>query len=174
MCQMVFCEGWWRCRLAESPTIGAPSRTGYHHELILFSATQPTQLPAMAPKKKPIGRPVDYSKSQMTKALNAVQDDDVSPYLAAQQHGVPKSTLLDQMKGSKASDEQIQPAQRLSRSQEEGIVTWILRQEKLGYAPTSSFVRSLVTSILKKNGDVRPFIPRLPDASDAVCIVHFP
>ncbi|MBE1616056.1 hypothetical protein IDF54_14470, partial [Flavobacterium sp. SaA2.13] len=47
-------------------------------------------------------------------------------------------------------------AQRLSALQEEGITTWILRQEKLGYAPTASLVRSLATAILKKNGDMKP------------------
>jgi hypothetical protein len=38
----------------------------------------------------------------------------------------------------------------------QNIVTWILRQEKLGYAPTASFVRPLVTSVLQENGDTKP------------------
>lgn len=110
----------------------------------------------MAPKKKPYGRSKNYEQSQIYDAAFAVTDEGLTPYSAANRFGVPKSTLLKQMKGARPSNEQMQPAQRLSRDQEEDIVKWILRQEKLGYAPSSSFVRSLVTSILKENGDAQP------------------
>jgi hypothetical protein len=118
---------------------------------IFFSTTPLTELPIMAPKKKSVGRSRDYEQSALYDAAFAVTDEGLTPYAAAAKHGVPKTTLISQMKGTRPSDEQIQPAQRLSRAQEEDIVNWILRQEKLGYAPTSSLVRSLVTSILKEN-----------------------
>lgn len=92
----------------------------------------------------------------MDDAVNSVQNDDVAPATAAKKHGVPRTSLLRQLDGIKSSDQQSQPAQRLSPSQEESIATWILRQEKLGYAPTASLVRNLATSILKKNGDMQP------------------
>jgi len=123
---------------------------------IFFCTTPLTELPIMAPKKKSVGRSRDYKQSALYDAAFAVTDEGLTPYAAAVKHGVPKTTLISQMKGARPSDEQIQPAQRLSRAQEEDIVNWILRQEKLGYAPTSSLVRSLVTSILTENGDNRP------------------
>lgn len=110
----------------------------------------------MAPKKKSYGRSKDYEQSQIYDAAYAVTDEGLTPYTAAKMYGVPKTTLLKQMEDTRPSNEQIQPAQRLSRDQEEDIVKWILRQEKLGYAPTGSFVRSLVTSLLVENGDTKP------------------
>ncbi|KAI1325482.1 hypothetical protein F5Y16DRAFT_377745 [Xylariaceae sp. FL0255] len=57
---------------------------------------------------------------------------------AAQKWGVPKSTLADRLKNRPTFTNQQQPAQRLSKAQEDGLVEWILRQEALGYPVTHS------------------------------------
>ncbi|KAF6515691.1 hypothetical protein HZS61_004432 [Fusarium oxysporum f. sp. conglutinans] len=54
---------------------------------------------------------------------------------AAQKNGVPPTTLSDRLRGLPSKSEVTQPAQLLSKSEESRLVTWVLRQEALGYAP---------------------------------------
>ena len=42
---------------------------------------------------------------------------------------------------------------RISESQEDDLVRWILRQEGLGYAPSHAQVRAIVVSLLNRQGD---------------------
>jgi hypothetical protein len=49
-------------------------------------------------------------------------------------------------------EDQVQPHQRLSRSQEDKLAAWILQQESLGYAPSYSQIRACVVALLKQQG----------------------
>ncbi|OBS16728.1 hypothetical protein FPOA_12668 [Fusarium poae] len=46
--------------------------------------------------------------------------------------------------------------QRISKSQEETLIRWVLRQESLGYALSHSQLRACVEAILKQQGDNKP------------------
>ncbi|KAF6528234.1 hypothetical protein HZS61_008536 [Fusarium oxysporum f. sp. conglutinans] len=45
---------------------------------------------------------------------------------------------------------------RLTTDQEDDLERWILRQEKLGHAPTHAQVRTIVRSVLARHGDHAP------------------
>lgn len=92
----------------------------------------------------------------MADAIFDITDNGFSISAAYAKHGIPKETLRKRYNGIAAAEEQIQPAQRLSNSQERRIVEWIIRQESLGYAPAASVVRAIVISVLEKMGDIRP------------------
>ncbi|SCO92624.1 uncharacterized protein FRV6_16752 [Fusarium oxysporum] len=78
--------------------------------------------------------------------------------------------------GLPSRSEITQPAQLLSKSQESRLVTWILRQEALGYAPSHSQVRATVAALLRQQGRERHigvhwlarFIKRHPDIKTKV------
>jgi hypothetical protein len=81
----------------------------------------------------------------MAEAISDVTDNGFSPPRAAYRQGVPRSTLIDRLHGRGALKEQIHPHRRLSKSQEDRLAFWILRQDYLGYAPSRSQVRACVT-----------------------------
>lgn len=83
--------------------------------------------------------------------------DGSSLRAAAKAYGIPPQTLSDRLeqksqpkKGSNESQ------QRLSDTAEKRIVDWILKQERLGYAPTASAVKKVVSRLLLLKGDLRP------------------
>jgi hypothetical protein len=84
--------------------------------------------------------------------------------------------LSDRLRGLPSRSEVTQPAQLLSKSQESRLVTWILRQEALGYAPSHSQVRATVAALLRQQGRERHigvhwlarFIKRHPDIETKV------
>ncbi|RYC77667.1 hypothetical protein BFJ63_vAg19460, partial [Fusarium oxysporum f. sp. narcissi] len=75
---------------------------------------------------------------------------------AAQKRGVPRSTLSGRLSGQASRNERIQAHQRISKSQEETLLRWVLRQESLGYALSHSQLRACVEAILKQQGDNKP------------------
>jgi hypothetical protein len=90
--------------------------------------------------------------SNVVDAMLDVSDNGLSQYQAAQKHGIPPTTLSDRLRGLSSKSEITQPAQLLSKSQEARLVTWILRQESLGYAPSHSQVRATVAALLRQQG----------------------
>ncbi len=60
-----------------------------------------------------------------------------------------------------------QPIQRLSQTQEEQLVTWILRQEKLGFASSLAHFRGVVSALLIQAGDSQPLGKRWVDGFKA-------
>ncbi|OBS16101.1 hypothetical protein FPOA_13184 [Fusarium poae] len=114
---------------------------------------------------------LSYTKEDVIQAMLDVIDNSLSQNQAAQKNGVPQTTLSDRLRGLPSKSEITQPAQILSKSQESRLVTWILRQEALGYAPSHSQVRATVTALLRQQGRERHigvhwlarFIKRHPD-----------
>ncbi|RKK87009.1 hypothetical protein BFJ68_g17081 [Fusarium oxysporum] len=94
-----------------------------------------------------------YTEENMAEAILDVTDNGFSPPQAAQRHGVPRSTLVDRLNGRRAVNEQIHPRRRLSKSQEDRLAFWILRQESLGYAPSHSQIRACVMGLLRRQGE---------------------
>jgi Tc5 transposase DNA-binding domain/helix-turn-helix, Psq domain len=108
------------------------------------------------PSKKPRW---DYTKDSITNAILDITNNHLTLRQAAQKWGLPRSTLSSRLRGQTALDDQIQPHQLLTRNQEAKLVSWILRQESLGYAPSHSQIRACVLALQKQQGS-RPRVGR--------------
>ncbi|KAH7461693.1 hypothetical protein FOMA001_g18887 [Fusarium oxysporum f. sp. matthiolae] len=75
--------------------------------------------------------------------------DDLENAIADVKNGVSLKTAA---KKTVARQEQL----RLTTDQEDDLERWILRQEKLGHAPTHAQVRTIVRSVLARHGDHAP------------------
>ena len=95
---------------------------------------------------------LSYTEENIIQAMLDVIDNGLSQNQAAQKNGVPQTTLSDRLRGLPSRSEITQPAQLLSTSQESRLVTWILRQEALGYAPSHSQVRATVAALSRQQG----------------------
>jgi hypothetical protein len=95
----------------------------------------------------------EYTEDDMAEAILDITDHGFSPPQAAQRRGVPRTTLIDRLNGRGAAEDQIQPRRRLSKSQEDRLAFWILRQESLGYAPSHSQIRACVMGLLRQQGE---------------------
>jgi hypothetical protein len=112
-----------------------------------------------------------YTEESLANAIFDVTDNGLSQYRAAQKWGVPQQTISNRLKGQTALADQIQPKQHLSKSQEAKLVSWILRQESLGYAPSHSQIRACVLALLNPQSNnqilgrnwVAKFIKRHPE-----------
>lgn len=85
---------------------------------------------------------LSYTEDDFIQAILDVTENGISQNQAAQKNGVPPTSLSDRLRGLPSRSEATQPAQLLSKSEESRLVTWILRQEALGYAPSHSQVRA--------------------------------
>ncbi|KAH7471893.1 hypothetical protein FOMA001_g13732 [Fusarium oxysporum f. sp. matthiolae] len=97
-----------------------------------------------------------YMEDDVIQAILDVTENGLTQNQAAQKNGVPPTTLSDRLRGLPSKSEVTQPAQLLSKSEESRLVTWILRQEALGYAPSHSQVRATVAALLRQQGRERP------------------
>ncbi|KAF6528300.1 hypothetical protein HZS61_008602 [Fusarium oxysporum f. sp. conglutinans] len=95
---------------------------------------------------------LSYTEEDVIQAMLDITDNGLSQNQAAQKNGVPQTTLSDRLRGLPSRSEITQPAQLLSKSEESRLVTWILRQEALGYAPSHSQVRATVAALLRQQG----------------------
>ncbi|KAH7464053.1 hypothetical protein FOMA001_g17962 [Fusarium oxysporum f. sp. matthiolae] len=119
---------------------------------------------------------LSYTEEDVIQAMLDVTDNGLSQNQAAQKNGVPQTTLPDRLRGLPSRSEITQPDQLLSKSQESRLVTWILRQEALGYAPSHSQVRATLAALLRQQGRERHigvhwlarFIKRHPDIETKV------
>ncbi|EWZ28117.1 hypothetical protein FOZG_18184 [Fusarium oxysporum Fo47] len=97
-----------------------------------------------------------YTEDDVAEAILDITDRGLSQTGAAQKRGVPRSTLSGRLSGQASRNERIQAHQRISKSQEETLLRWVLRQESLGYALSHSQLRACVEAILKQQGDNKP------------------
>ena len=93
-----------------------------------------------------------YTEDSVTKALSDITDNGLSQHQAAQKWGVPRTTISSRLRGQTAMADQIQPKQHLIRNQKIKLISWILRQESLRYAPSHSQIRACVLALLKQQG----------------------
>jgi hypothetical protein len=91
-----------------------------------------------------------YTEEDMANALFDITDNGLSQPTAAQKYSIPQQSISKRLSSQTAIADQIQPYQRLNRNQEAKLVSWILRQESLGYAPSHSQIRACVIVLLKE------------------------
>ena len=96
-----------------------------------------------------------YTEEDIANALFDITDNSHSQYLAAQKYSIPQQSISDRASGQTAIADQIQPHQRLSKNQEARLVSWILRQESLGYAPSHSQIRACVKALIKEQNIIQ-------------------
>lgn len=100
-----------------------------------------------------------YTIEDEEEAFFDITENGLTLRQAAAKHGVPHSSLhrrYNKLNAQGLLEDDIQPAQRLSMAQEKLVSQWILRQEQLGNPPTSTAVKAVAESILRKNGDMAP------------------
>ncbi|KAF4334743.1 hypothetical protein FBEOM_11425 [Fusarium beomiforme] len=98
----------------------------------------------------------NYTEDDVAEAIFDTTDRGLSQNEAAQKRGVPQWTISRRLSGQASMNERIQAHQRISKSQEETLIRWVLQQESLGYAPSHSQVRACVEAILQQQGDNKP------------------
>ncbi|KAL5585883.1 hypothetical protein FOVSG1_013575 [Fusarium oxysporum f. sp. vasinfectum] len=96
-----------------------------------------------------------YSADDLENAIADVKNG-VSLKTAAKKNGLPPSTLRGRLTGAQSRQVAHQEQLRLTTDQEDDLERWILRQEKLGHAPTHAQVRTIVRSVLARHGDHAP------------------
>jgi hypothetical protein len=89
-------------------------------------------------------------------AILAITEEGVSLVRAAQQYGVPKSTLSNRIKGQRAQAQQIQPNRRISVEDEDLIKQWFILQEFLGNGLSYNQIQKAVENLLQQRGDNEP------------------
>ncbi|KAF4423590.1 hypothetical protein CFRS1_v004486 [Colletotrichum fructicola] len=112
-----------------------------------------------------------YTDNEVTKTLQAIATGQ-SLRKAAQEHGVPKSTLARRMQGAQSRDTAYSDRQRLSTAQESHLAEWVRIQAALGLPPTHQQLKEFAELILQNQGDSQPlgknwiqsFIKRNPSA----------
>lgn len=93
----------------------------------------------------------------MADAMLDVFDNGTSITQAARKRGIPPTTLSARLRtGRSAPSAVLQPTQRLTPQEEDRLVTWILRQDQCGYAPSAKVVRACVVALLELKGDTAP------------------
>ncbi|KAH7462424.1 hypothetical protein FOMA001_g18681 [Fusarium oxysporum f. sp. matthiolae] len=80
-----------------------------------------------------------YSADDLENAIAGVKNG-VSLKTAAKKNGLPPSTLRGRLTGAQSRQVARQEQLRLTTDQEDDLERWILRQEKLGHAPTQTCV----------------------------------
>ena len=110
-----------------------------------------------------------YTEEAMASAIKDVKDNKFSVRQAAQKWAVPATTLSSRKNGETAVADQIQPGKYLSDSQEARLVSWILRQESLGYAPSHSQIRGCIMALLDRKStrlnSSHPVSSRMPSSA---------
>ena len=79
-----------------------------------------------------------YTEDDVAEAIFDITGRGLSQTEAAQKRGVRQWTISRRLSGQTSRHERIQAHLRISESQEETLLRWVLRQESLGYAPSHS------------------------------------
>ena len=96
----------------------------------------------MPPRRAP------YNQDDVENAYLDVTDNHLSMRKACAKHGVPKTTLWNRLNGIRALNERSQE-QRLSPAEERSLAEWIVRQDRVGYAPSHSVVKGIAQAVLE-------------------------
>lgn len=118
--------------------------------------------------------PKAYTEETVRDAVFDIVENGLSVNKASNKYNMPISTLSDRVNGkhnSKQDPETVPSNALLSSEQERPIVSWILRQEKLGFALSHSTKREVAASIAKVDVGkkwVQRFINRHPEVATKV------
>ncbi|KAH8816235.1 hypothetical protein F5884DRAFT_665368, partial [Xylogone sp. PMI_703] len=92
-----------------------------------------------------------YKEEDVQGAINAVLHGQ-SVQSASNDWGIPRTTLIGRISGLEPRRSSHKLEQILSESQETQLANWILLQSNIGYAPSHTIVKSMVTKLLRING----------------------
>jgi hypothetical protein len=98
---------------------------------------------------------VSYTQDEVAEAMLDVTDNGLSKNKSTQKREISQPTLTGRLRSVPPTSEVTHPAQLLSKPEESRLVSWILRQEALGYAPSHSQVRATVTALLRQQQGCR-------------------
>ncbi|KAH7462791.1 hypothetical protein FOMA001_g18311 [Fusarium oxysporum f. sp. matthiolae] len=97
-----------------------------------------------------------YTEKNVIDAIFDITEGSLSQHQASDKYGVPQPVLSKRLSGQKSRKESTHPHQRVSTSQEDRLIRWLLRQKSLGYALTHSQLRSCVEALLRQQEDNKP------------------
>lgn len=115
-----------------------------------FRRVKPKSRPTAAKPNRSLFRK-QYSEEQMLGAIDSVQKG-MSRTAAAEQHGVPLSTLKDRFSGRVVHGTKPGPRSYLSKDEESELADFLMECAKLGYGKTRRDVKCIVESYLQKHG----------------------
>src|SRR5437773_8833756 len=96
-----------------------------------------------------------YSEADVTAAIDDILDGR-GIRLAARDHGIPRTTIGNSIKGMDTHQEASEDLQRLSPDLETRLAQFALTQESLGYAMTHAQIKGIAQKILRSGGDLKP------------------
>ncbi|KAK6225250.1 transposase [Colletotrichum tabaci] len=96
-----------------------------------------------------------YTEDEVNQALEAISNGQ-SIRKAAQQYGVPRTTLQHRLQGTQTRASAFSDLQRLTVSQEAKLAEWVRIQHALGLPPTHQQVKLFAERILHAMGDTQP------------------
>ena len=120
----------------------------------VYRSRNVSPLPLTAPYRD-VGHTGTYrlwGQEQMHGAIDAVLHEGMSIRRAAEQYGVPKSSLGDRLSGRVLADASCGPATYLSFAEEEELVVFLTRCASIGYAKSRKEVLALVQCVLESRG----------------------
>lgn len=113
----------------------------------------------------------------IVRALKALEDDpNVSIRGVAKSFGIPEATLRRRRAGGLDRRSSHLSCRRMSPTQEEILVDWIIDMDKKGFAPNYNTARDMATLVIQKSGDFEPlgqrwlskFMSRNPNISPII------
>lgn len=127
--------------------------SGLLHDRTFKSSRCAQPVASAVPSRCPVYR--EYSDEQLCRAYEAVKDG-VSLRHAAEQYGIPKSTLSDRITGRVKFGAHSGPERYLSDDEERELVSFICQSARMGYAKTKKEVLSIVEQTSLQRGEECP------------------
>ncbi|KKA22176.1 Transposase [Rasamsonia emersonii CBS 393.64] len=104
----------------------------------------------MPPKSRLSSRDLVEQEGRIQLAISALKNNEIpSVRRAAEVFNVPKSTLHDRLTGHHFRIEQRANGHRLSQTQEDALIQWILSRDSRGVPPRPSHVQEMANIILR-------------------------
>lgn len=94
-----------------------------------------------------------YSENDVKNALKAIREDKMTTAAASRIHHVPRTTLIDIMKGRVPElSRKMGPAPELTFEEERALVDWCFQMAKCGYPRKNEDLQNSVQFYLKSTG----------------------
>jgi hypothetical protein len=107
----------------------------------------------MPPKARTNSRDTIEKEGRILLAISALKKQEISNIReAARVYNIPRSTLQDRLRGKTFRNEARANSHKLTQSEEESLVRWILSMDQRGAAPRPSHVREMANILLAKRG----------------------
>ena len=103
-----------------------------------------------------------YTKESVLLAVEDVRSNKLTTRKAAQQYGIPKSTLALYVSGKLQIGVRPGPASILSPEEEQRIVDYAVHMGQIGYGRTREQIFDIVAKIVTKDGCPNPFVDGKP------------